>query len=176
MLALIERLLDAGHAVSLETSGAMDIGGVDPRCSRVLDIKTPGSGEAARNRLENLSLLTANDQVKFVICDRADYEWVRSFIAEHGELARCPVLLSPVHGKLDPAELSGWILEDGLDAREIFVAAKHPKSFVSLDKADHLLSREEDSRYAGQVLIGIGIFLLLLFFMLSSTFSRSEIR
>src|SRR5213592_4034740 len=82
-IGLLHRLCEAGYSVSLETSGALDIGEVDPRVSRVVDIKTPGSGEAARNRWENLALLTAHDQVKFVVCSRADYEWAREVVAEH---------------------------------------------------------------------------------------------
>jgi len=92
-IGLLQRLCDAGYAVSLETSGAIDISEVDPRVSRVLDIKTPGSLEVARNRWDNLPLLTAHDQVKFVLCGRADYEWARAVVAEHELAARCDVLL-----------------------------------------------------------------------------------
>ena len=114
---LLARLCDAGLQVSLETAGAHDIGGVDPRVVRVVDVKTPGSGEAARNRLENLPLLRARDQLKFVICDRADYEWSRGFVRQHGLTARCQVLFSPAHGRVRPAELAGWILADRLPVR-----------------------------------------------------------
>lgn len=114
---LLERLCDAGLQVSLETAGAHDIGGVDPRVVRVVDVKTPGSGEASRNRLENLPLLRARDQVKFVICDRADYEWSRGFVWRHGLATRCQVLFSPCHGRVRPAELAGWILADRLPVR-----------------------------------------------------------
>lgn len=116
-LALIARLADGGYEVSLETSGAMDISEVDSRCSRVLDIKTPGSGEMARNLTDNLTVLTPADQVKFVICDRADYEWVRRFIGEHDLAARCPVLVSPSHGKLAAGDLADWMLADRLNVR-----------------------------------------------------------
>src|SRR5687768_5238834 len=104
-LALLSRLCDAGYAVSLETSGAIDIGNVDPRVSRVVDIKTPGSGEVARNRWENLALLTPRDQVKFVICSRTDFEWARDTVAEHQLDRRCEVLLSPSHAQVSAREL-----------------------------------------------------------------------
>jgi len=114
---LLARLCDAGHRVSLETSGAMDIGGLDPRVVRVMDWKTPGSGEQARNRLENLDLLTPQDQVKFVLCDRADYEWAKQALREHALAERCEVLFSPSHGQLDARELAEWILADRLPVR-----------------------------------------------------------
>jgi 7-carboxy-7-deazaguanine synthase len=116
-LALIARLADARHKVSLETSGAMDISDVDPRCTRVLDIKTPGSGEVARNLLANLAVVTPGDQIKFVVCDRADYDWVKAFMSQHDLGARCGVLLSPSHGQLAAGELADWILADRLNAR-----------------------------------------------------------
>jgi 7-carboxy-7-deazaguanine synthase len=116
-LPLLRRLCDAGHEVSLETSGALDISDVDPRVSRVVDLKTPGSGEAARNRLENLSMLTARDQLKFVIIDRADYEWARNMLYEHRLAERCEVLFSPAYGQIAPALLAEWILADGLPVR-----------------------------------------------------------
>lgn len=115
--ALLERLCDAGHAVSLETSGALDIAGVDARVVRVLDLKTPGSGECHRNRWENLYHLTGHDQVKFVICDRGDYEWARE-VLEHHELASiCEVLFSPVWQTMPPRELADWIVADRLPVR-----------------------------------------------------------
>lgn len=114
---LLQRLCDAGYEVSLETSGALDIGGVDPRVSRVLDIKTPGSGESARNRWENLPLLTSRDQVKFVVCDRADFEWAREIVREHALPARCDVLFSPSFGQLDGRELADWIVAERLPVR-----------------------------------------------------------
>lgn len=115
--ALITALADAGYQVSLETSGAMDVGAVDPRCSRVVDVKTPASGEVARNRYENLALLGEHDQVKFVIGDRADYEFACEIMAEHKLAERTTVLLSPSHELLKPGELADWMLADRLDAR-----------------------------------------------------------
>lgn len=114
---LLAALCDAGHEVSLETGGALDIAGVDPRVVRVLDLKTPGSGECVRNRYENLDVLAPRDQVKFVCCDRADYEWARERIARHALTGRCEVLLSPSHGVLEPGRLADWILEDRLPVR-----------------------------------------------------------
>ena len=116
-IALMRRLCDAGYIVSLETSGAIDIGDVDPRVSRVVDIKTPGSGEVARNRWDNLPLLTPHDQVKFVICSRADYEWARGVLAEHRLHERCDVLFSPSYTQVKPRELADWIVEDHLPVR-----------------------------------------------------------
>ena len=116
-LALLRGLCDAGHVVSLETSGAIDIGDVDPRVSRVLDIKTPGSAEVARNRWENLPLLTAHDQVKFVICGRADYEWARDIVFEHGLASRCDVLFSPSKSEVSPTDLADWIVADRLPVK-----------------------------------------------------------
>jgi 7-carboxy-7-deazaguanine synthase len=116
-IALLRRLCDAGYIVSLETSGAIDISEVDPRVSRVVDIKTPGSGEVARNRWDNLPLLTPHDQVKFVICSRADYEWARDVLAEHRLHERCDVLFSPSHAQVKPRELADWIVEDHLPVR-----------------------------------------------------------
>jgi 7-carboxy-7-deazaguanine synthase len=114
-LALLARLCDEGFDVSLETSGALDIGGVDPRVARVVDVKTPASDEAHRNRLENLNLLTERDAVKLVIAGRADYEWSRDFVA-----ARewpCPVFFSPSHDELPAHELADWLLADRLPVR-----------------------------------------------------------
>lgn len=114
---LLVRLCDAGHAVSLETSGAIDIAQVDPRVSRVLDIKTPGSGEVERNLWANIALLTPHDQVKFVLCNRADYDWARAIIAEHDITQRCEVLFSPSKSELDARELADWIVADCLPVR-----------------------------------------------------------
>lgn len=114
---LLQRLCDAGHAVSLETSGAIDIGRVDPRVSRVLDIKTPGSGEAHRNLWENIALLTPHDQVKFVLCGREDYEWASGIVREHDIAARCDVLFSPSKSELAPRDLADWIVADRLPVR-----------------------------------------------------------
>jgi len=116
-ITLLQRLCDAGHDVSLETSGAIDIADVDPRVSRVLDIKTPGSMEAARNRWENLPLLTARDQVKFVICDRADFDWARDIVAEHRLADTCDVLFSPSYTQVAARELADWIVAERLPVR-----------------------------------------------------------
>lgn len=117
-LPLLSALCDAGYEVSLETGGAMDVGGVDPRVVRVVDLKTPASGELARNRLENIALLSAQDQVKFVICDRADYEWSVDMLREHDLASRVgEVLFSPTQGQLAPRQLAEWILEDRLPVR-----------------------------------------------------------
>ncbi|QSQ41215.1 7-carboxy-7-deazaguanine synthase QueE [Xanthomonas translucens pv. undulosa] len=116
-LRLLEQLCDAGYDVSLETSGALDIADVDPRVSRVLDIKTPASQEAQRNRWENLPLLTARDQIKFVLCGRADYDWARVIVAEHRLHERCTVWFSPSKSELAPRELADWIVADRLPVR-----------------------------------------------------------
>ncbi|PPU93629.1 7-carboxy-7-deazaguanine synthase QueE [Xanthomonas albilineans] len=116
-LQLLQSLCDTGYDVSLETSGALDIAEVDPRVSRVLDIKTPASQEAHRNRWENLPLLTARDQIKFVLCGRADYEWARALVAEHQLQARCMVWFSPSKSDLDARELADWIVADRLPVR-----------------------------------------------------------
>ena len=116
-LELLTALCDAGFAVSLETSGALDVSAVDPRVSRVVDVKTPTSGEAQRNRLENLPLLGPQDQVKFVVCSRADYDWARDFLREHARDLRAQVLLSPAWGLVEPRDLAEWIIEDRLPAR-----------------------------------------------------------
>ncbi len=116
-LTLLERLCNAGHVVSLETSGAIDIAGVDPRVSRVLDIKTPGSGEVARNLWANLPLLTAHDQVKFVICSREDYDWSRDVLVQHRLHEVCDVLFSPSATQLPARTLADWIVEDRLPVR-----------------------------------------------------------
>ena len=117
-LPFLTRLCDAGYQVSLETSGALDIRDVDPRVSRVVDLKTPDSGEMHRNLYENLAVLTRHDQVKFVICSRRDYEWARFKIDEYRLQERAgEVLLSPSHGQQAPRELAGWMLADRLRAR-----------------------------------------------------------
>lgn len=116
-LPLLSALCDAGYDVSLETSGAIDVSGVDPRVSIILDIKTPGSGEVARNLWSNLSHLRAKDEIKLVLCGRTDYDWARQVLAER-ELANiCGVLFSPVYGQLDPTQLAEWILQDRLPVR-----------------------------------------------------------
>jgi len=117
-LPLLERLCDAGYVTSLETSGALDIGGVDPRVVRIVDLKTPASGECARNRWENVPLLTKRDQVKFVICDANDYAWARDATAEHDLPNRVgEVLFSPSHTELPAVQLAEWILRDRLPVR-----------------------------------------------------------
>lgn len=116
-LDLLVALCDAGYSVSLETSGALDISEVDPRVSRIMDLKAPGSGEVARNRLENLSALRKTDEIKFVLADRADYDWAKARIEEYALTDRCEVLLSPVEGRLDPAQLAEWIVADRLPVR-----------------------------------------------------------
>ncbi len=114
---LLQILCDQGYAVSLETSGARPIEGLDERATIVMDLKTPGSGEEAQNLYANIAHLRAHDQVKFVIADRADYEWARAKLREHDLAARCEVLFSPVHGALVPTDLADWILADRLPVR-----------------------------------------------------------
>lgn len=116
-IGLLQRLCDAGYDVSLETSGAIDIADVDPRVSRVLDIKTPGSAEAHRNLWSNLPLLTPRDQVKFVICSREDYDWSKAVVAEHGLSEVCDVLFSPSFTQVRPRDLADWIVADRLPVR-----------------------------------------------------------
>ena len=116
-LSLLVALCDAGHDVSLETSGALDIAGVDVRVSRIVDLKAPGSGEFDRNRWENLALLTARDELKFVLKNRADYEWARDIIRERRLDELCPLLFAPVQGGLEPKTLADWILADRLPVR-----------------------------------------------------------
>lgn len=116
-LRLLSELSDAGHAVSLETSGALDIGGIDARVKRIVDLKAPGSGEFARNRWQNLALLTADDELKFVLKDRIDYEWARQLVVDRRLAAVCPLLFSPVAGELAAATLAEWIVADRLPVR-----------------------------------------------------------
>lgn len=115
---LLEELCNAGYEVSLETSGAMPLDKVDPRVSKVVDLKTPESGEADKNDYSNLALLTKHDQIKFVICSRADYEWARFKIDEY-QLADkgSEILVSPSHQQLSPADLAQWVLNDNLPVR-----------------------------------------------------------
>jgi 7-carboxy-7-deazaguanine synthase len=115
--ALLTLLCDRAYSVSLETGGAIDVAAVDPRVSRILDIKTPGSGEAAKNLWENLGHLTAHDEIKFVLCDEGDYVWAKQQIVERGLAAICPVLFSPVHRNLEATRLADWILRDQLPVR-----------------------------------------------------------
>jgi len=116
-LDLMRMLCDAGHRVSLETSGALDVAAVDARVTRVLDLKTPASGESARNRYDNLDLLRSGDQVKFVLTDRADYDWAVAAAGQHALADRVCVLFSPAWGQLDAAQLAEWMLADRLPYR-----------------------------------------------------------
>lgn len=116
-LPLLRELCDAGYQVSLETSGALDISAVDDRVMRIVDIKTPGSNEVEKNRWENLPLLTAHDEIKFVLCDEADYRWAKQIMQQHHLAEKCPVLFSPVHGVLNTTQLAEWILHDRLPVR-----------------------------------------------------------
>jgi 7-carboxy-7-deazaguanine synthase len=116
-LPLLASLCDAGWRVSLETSGAMSLDGVDPRVVKVVDVKTPDSGEEGRNRYDELARLGPSDQVKFVICSRADYEWSRARLEALGLAARCGVLFSPSHEQLPARDLAEWVLEDRLPVR-----------------------------------------------------------
>ncbi len=116
-LVLLTALADRGYAVSLETSGALDVAAVDPRVSRIVDIKTPASGEADRNLWANLSHLSPRDEIKFVLCGEADYEWAKQVLAERALDRICPVLFSPSYGQLPARELADWILRDRLPVR-----------------------------------------------------------
>jgi 7-carboxy-7-deazaguanine synthase len=116
-LPLLTALCDAGYRVSLETSGAMPIEAVDARVIRVVDVKTPGSAEEKRNRYDDLALLRAEEQIKFVICDRADYDWARARIEELALARRCTVLFSPSADQLPARQLADWILADRLPVR-----------------------------------------------------------
>jgi 7-carboxy-7-deazaguanine synthase len=113
---LIRRLADEGYEVLIETSGSIDVTPVDPRAKLILDLKCPGSGEVAKNRWENLGKLKPHDEIKFVIADRADYEWALQVIADR-DLGRWTVLLSPVWGRMDMKALAGWMLADRVPAR-----------------------------------------------------------
>jgi 7-carboxy-7-deazaguanine synthase len=115
--ALLAELCDRDYAVSLETSGAIDVSAVDARVSKILDIKTPASGEAAKNLWGNLAHLTARDEIKFVICDEADYAWAKRQLAGRNLAAICPVLFSPAYRDLPAAQLADWILRDQLPVR-----------------------------------------------------------
>jgi 7-carboxy-7-deazaguanine synthase len=116
-LPLLAALCDAGYSVSLETSGALDVSKVDPRVSRIVDIKPPESGEEARNRWENIAHLTPRDEIKFVLANRADYDWAREVMQAQHLATICPVLFSPVQGELPPVQLAEWILADRLQVR-----------------------------------------------------------
>jgi 7-carboxy-7-deazaguanine synthase len=116
-LELLTALCDRGYEVSLETSGALDVADVDGRVIKVMDLKTPGSGEAARNRYENIEHLRPHDQVKLVLCGPDDYIWAKQLLQTYALTQRCEVLLSPSHGELAPRQLAEWILEDRLPVR-----------------------------------------------------------
>ncbi|MDB5985734.1 MAG: 7-carboxy-7-deazaguanine synthase QueE [Nevskia sp.] len=116
-IGFLSELCDADFSVSLETSGALDISGVDPRVVRVVDIKTPDSGEVQRNRWDNLAGLRVHDEVKFVLCSRADYDWAKEILARYRLADRCAVLLSPSHEQLPARELADWIVADRLPVR-----------------------------------------------------------
>ncbi len=116
-LELLAALCDAKYFVSLETSGALDVSNVDPRVSKVMDVKTPGSGEVTKNNWSNLIHLTAQDELKFVLCDETDYQWAVQTIKQRNLDQICPILFSPVHGKLDPTSLANWVLRDKLPVR-----------------------------------------------------------
>jgi 7-carboxy-7-deazaguanine synthase len=114
---LLRALCDAGYSVSLETSGALDIGEVDSRVSRIVDLKAPDSGESDKNRWENISLLTAHDEIKFVLASEADYAWAVDVVKRERLAERCPVLFSPVQGELSPTQLAEWVVRDRLPVR-----------------------------------------------------------
>lgn len=116
-LNLLTRLCDVGYQVSLETSGALDVSDVDSRVVKVMDIKTPASGEVDKNLESNLQYLTAQDQTKFVLSDRNDYDWAVAFIQQHALTEKCEVLFSPVQDQLEPRQLADWILADQLPVR-----------------------------------------------------------
>lgn len=115
--ALMRQLCDLDYVVSLETSGALDVSEVDPRVVKVMDVKTPGSKEAAKNRDENIEHLKAHDQVKYVICNHEDYLWSKQHMEQHQIASRCEVLFSPSQNELNPTELADWVIEDQLPVR-----------------------------------------------------------
>jgi len=114
---LLTALCDAGYSVSLETGGAIDTATVDPRVAVILDIKTPGSGELKNMRMDNIAHLKAHDEVKFVLCDRADYDWAKDILQTYALSQKCSVLFSPVYNQVNPTELAEWILQDNLPVR-----------------------------------------------------------
>lgn len=116
-LELLRRLCDAGYEVSLETGGAIATDGVDERVAVILDIKTPDSGELAKNHWDNLSRLKPNDEIKIVLCSRSDYEWAKQLLVEHALNEKCPIIFSPVYSQVKPAELADWVLADQLPVR-----------------------------------------------------------
>jgi len=116
-IPLLKTLCDEGYTVSLETSGALDVSSVDDRVVKILDIKTPGSLEVKKNKFENFKFITARDQIKFVICDRTDYEWTKEIIQKYNLTNKCEILLSPSYQVLSLANLADWILQDRLPVR-----------------------------------------------------------
>ncbi|MFZ5593385.1 MAG: 7-carboxy-7-deazaguanine synthase QueE [Pseudomonadota bacterium] len=124
-LDLLAALCDAGYEVSLETSGALDVSAVDRRVVKVVDLKTPASGEAEKNRYGNVEHLARQDQVKFVLCDRDDYLWAKAALEQYGLPDRCEVLFSPSHRQLSATDLADWILEDRLPVRMQIQLHKH---------------------------------------------------
>lgn len=116
-LTLLSKLCDAGYKVSLETSGAIDVSNVDERVIKVMDLKAPGSGESEKNLFENINKLNKNDQIKFVLSDKADYDWAKNIISEYKLHEKYEVLFSPVYGQLEPKQLAEWILNDKLHVR-----------------------------------------------------------
>lgn len=116
-LFLLSALCDAGYEVSLETSGALDVSGVDVRVMKVLDIKTPASGEVKKNLWSNLTALHAHDEIKFVLCHESDYIWAKQVLREHNLADKCTVLFSPAQDQLSPTVLADWILRDSLTVR-----------------------------------------------------------
>lgn len=116
-IVLLRQLCDAGYSVSLETGGAIDISPVDERVSVILDVKTPGSGEEKNNLWGNLSHLKATDEVKFVLCDYADYQWAKQILTKYKLIEKCPVLFSPVYSQVNPTQLAEWVLADKLPVR-----------------------------------------------------------
>lgn len=116
-LPLLKTLCDAGYSVSLETGGALDVSAVDARVLKVLDIKTPASGEEQKNLWGNLAHLNAHDEIKFVLCGEADYIWAKQILQQHALTDKCTVLFSPAQGQLEARDLAEWILRDGLQVR-----------------------------------------------------------
>ena len=114
---LLTLLCDADYQVSIETSGSLDISKIDPRVKRIVDIKTPGSGEESKNKYTNIDCLTQQDEVKFVLCSRDDYEWSKQILNQYQLLEKAPVLFSPVHEGVKPSDLADWIIQDQLNVR-----------------------------------------------------------
>ena len=122
---LLTALCDEGYKVSIETSGAMDVCSVDERVKRIMDIKTPGSGEESKNKYTNIDCLNSNDEIKFVICNREDYDWAKAMLEKHGLVDKCQVLMSPEHVGVKPGELADWIIGDQLKVRFQFQLHKY---------------------------------------------------